>query len=201
MTSKKADSIPSEQIEFSYELKIPKDRVGVLIGKSGEVKKKLEGETHAKIIIDSKEGDVIIKGDDSIGLYSAREIIRAVGRGFNPDIAQLLLKQDYMFETVDLRDFAPTKNAMLRLKGRVIGSEGRSRKVIEELTETHICIYGKSISIIGEISNVAIAKRAIERLLQGSEHASVYRDLEHKRKEMRLRKVHEDFNLKDTQDI
>ena len=83
-------------------------------------------------------------------------------------------------ETIDLRDYAATKNAMLRLKGRVIGTEGKSRRVIEELTETHISVYGKTISVVGEIANVGIAKNAIEKLLEGGMHAGVYHELEKK---------------------
>jgi len=41
--------------EYSYELKIPKDRVAVLIGTDGEIKKKIEVETKTQIKIDSKD--------------------------------------------------------------------------------------------------------------------------------------------------
>jgi len=49
-------------MDYNLELKIPKERVAVLIGKNGEVKKELEEYTSAKIEIDSKEGDVKITG-------------------------------------------------------------------------------------------------------------------------------------------
>ncbi|MEK6887111.1 MAG: KH domain-containing protein [Nanoarchaeota archaeon] len=205
MTSKKTKiaSKPAEETkqiieltQFSYDLKVPKERVAILIGKEGSVKKKIEEETHCKLKIDSKEGDVSISGKDSIGLYEAREVIRAVARGFNPDIACLLLRQDYMLDTLDLRDYAPTKNAQIRLKGRVIGSEGKSRRVIEELTETYISVYGKTIGIVGEMTNVGIAKYAIEKLLEGGMHAGVFKELEKKRREMRLRKIEENFSIK-----
>ena len=39
--------------QYSNELKIPKERVAILIGKKGEVKKELEDRTKTKIIIDS----------------------------------------------------------------------------------------------------------------------------------------------------
>jgi len=182
--------------EFSYDLKVPKERVAILIGKNGEIKKRIEESTNCKLKIDSEEGDVFITGTDSIGLYEAREVIRAIARGFNPDISCLLLKQDYMLDVIDLRDYAPTKNAQIRLKGRVIGQEGRARRVIEELTETHISVYGKTISIIGEIMNVGLAKIAIEKLLEGGMHAGVYKELEKKRRDLRLRKIEETFNIK-----
>lgn len=183
--------------EFSYELKIPKERIAVLIGKKGEVKKDLEQETKSKIKIDSDEGDVVIRGKDSLGLYTAREVIHAIGRGFNPDVAKLLLKPDYSFELVDVSDYADTKNSMIRLRGRVIGEDGKARRIIEQLTETNICVFGKTVGIIGEIANVSIAKRAIESLLQGSMHAGIYRDLEKKRSDLKLKKMEESFNLKE----
>ncbi|MFC1800618.1 pre-rRNA-processing protein PNO1 [Nanoarchaeota archaeon] len=172
-------------MEFDYELRIPKDRIAVLIGKEGETKKAIEASTKTKLDINSKEGDVTISGEDAIGLYTAREVVKAIGRGFNPDFALLLLKQDYALEMFNITDFAPNKNSIQRLKGRVIGAEGKSRKTIEVLTETHICIYGKTIGVIGEAENVSLARKAVESLLTGAKHANVYRWLEKKRKDMR----------------
>ena len=77
--------------EFMYLLRIPKDRVAVLIGKKGETKNKLEQETNCHLNIDSKEGEIEVTGKDALGLYTSREIIQAIGRGFNPDFALLLL--------------------------------------------------------------------------------------------------------------
>ncbi len=176
--------------EFSYELKIPQDRVAVLIGKNGEVKKSLEADTKTSINVDSKEGDIFVTGEDALGLYTAREIIRAIGRGFNPDIARLLLKQDYIFESIQLVEFTgKSKNDLLRLKGRVIGKDGKSRRLIEELSETYISVYGKSISIIGTAESSYMAKKAIEALLRGSTHANVYKWLEKKRRELRRKRI------------
>jgi len=172
-------------MEYSYELKVPKDRLPVLIGKKGDIKKDIETRTNTNISIDSKEGDVIITGDEALGLYDAREVITAIARGFNPDLALNLLKTDYCIDIINIKDYASTKNSILRLKGRVIGKDGRSRITIEELTETNICVYGKTISVIGETSNVLNAKRAIESLLKGSTHASVYKWLEKKRRDLK----------------
>jgi len=171
--------------EYLYDTKIPKERIAVLIGKDGITKKQIESATNIKLKIDSKEGDIFLEGEDALGLYSAREVVKAIGRGFNPDTALLLLKQDYMFEMINMLDYVKSKNQMIRLKGRVIGAEGRSRKTIEELTETYISVYGKTIGIIGFSENVAIAKKAVESLLNGSTHSSVYKWLEKRRSDMK----------------
>ena len=123
-------------------------------------------------------------------MYTAREIIKAIGRGFNPEIAKLLLKPDYIFEIVDLTEFVgKSKDAMLRLKGRVIGKEGKSRRLIEELTECNISVFGKTISVIGLPESAASARRAVESLLRGSTHANVYKWLEKRRREMKRRAI------------
>ncbi len=178
--------------EYSYELKIPKERIAVLIGQKGEIKKEIEDETHCKIDIDSKEGDVIISGEDTLGMFTAKEIIKAIARGFSPEHAKLLLKQDYTLEIVSLQDYSgKSKNKSIRLKGRVIGSEGKSRRIIEEMTETYLSVYGKTISILGRPENVTTARKAIESLLAGSPHASIYKWLEKKRRELISRRGEE----------
>lgn len=185
--------------EFSYELKIPRDRVAVLIGKKGETKQELEKDTGTRIVVDSKEGDVQVIGEDSLMIYTVKEIIKAIGRGFNPDIAMLLLKQDYSLELMNMADYVKSKNQILRLKGRVIGKEGKARRNIEVLTDTSICVYGKTIGIVGRIEDVANARRAVDSILLGSPHSAVYKWLEKKRREMKT----QEFEMKknDSEDI
>jgi len=174
-----------ETERYEYHLKIPKERIAVLIGKEGEVKKSIEEETKTELDIDSKEGEVAVSGTDGLDMLTAREIIRAISRGFNPDIAKLLLKPDYGLEIISTTDYAKTANDAIRLKGRVIGREGKSRKLIENHTECYISVYGKTLSIIGEIEKLAIARKAIELLLRGSQHSKVFQWLERQRRQMR----------------
>ena len=176
--------------EFSYQIKIPKDRIAVLIGKKGEIKKQIEENTKTKINVDSEEGDVSVSGEDALSLYCTRDIIRAIGRGFNPDLAMLLLKQDYAFEIINLPDF-DNPSQFRRIKGRVIGKEGKSRRVIEEQTECFISVYGKTVSLLGQTEQVSIARRAIEMLIKGSPHSNVYKWLEKMSREVNRREFEE----------
>tara|TARA_B100000315_G_scaffold245716_1_gene272097 strand:+ start:545 stop:1111 length:567 start_codon:yes stop_codon:yes gene_type:complete len=185
MAEKTAEKpINPDNQEFSYEIKIPEERVGVLIGEEGKVKKEIEAETKTQLDI-TADGDVTIAGEDALLLYTAREIVRAIARGFNPKIALLLIKTDYALEMIDMKDIAgKSKNTMLRLKGRVIGKAGKSREEIERLTNTYISVYGKTIGIIGETADVYNARMAIAMLLKGSMHKTVFQFLEKKKKEM-----------------
>ena len=169
-------------MEYSHQLKIPKERVPILIGKGGSVKKELEELLGVKLDIDSKEGEVTIFGEDSLKIYTAKDVVHAIGRGFNPDIAKRLLKEDYLFEVINLNDVVKTKNHLFRVKSRIIGTRGKTRSIIEDLTNTNISVFGKTVSIIGQVENLAIARRAIESLASGSQHSAVYTWLEKQRR-------------------
>ncbi len=160
---------------YSYFIKVPKDRIAVIIGKKGETKKELESDTGCSISVDSKEGEIKITGSNSITLFALKEALKAIARGFNPDIARLLLKQDYALEIINLNDFNEHNNHHIRLKGRIIGRNGKARSMLEQLTGCYISVYGKTVSIIGNILDVAVAKKAVESLLMGSMHATVYK--------------------------
>jgi len=74
-----------------------------------------------------------------------------------------------------------------RVAGRIIGKEGKSRRVIEDLTDAHLSVYGYTIGIIGRIDELQAARRAIEMLLEGASHPSVYRFLEKEKKRRKLK--------------
>ena len=175
-----------EAAEFSYELRIPKERVAVLIGEKGSSKKEIEEATKSQMEI-SKDGDVTVSGSDGLLLYTAREIVKAVARGFNPKIALLLLKTDYALEIIEIKEVAgKNKNTFQRIKGRVIGKDGKSRYEIERLTDTNISVFGKTVAIIGEAAHALLARKALGMIISGSMHNTVFRFLEKKRKELFL---------------
>ena len=173
-------------------LKIPKDRIGVLVGKKGETKNKIEKELGVEIDID-EDGEITIfsteEQKDPLATWKARDIIRAIGRGFNPEKALKLVSDDYILEIIDITDYAHSDNAIRRLKGRVIGSGGKSRRYIEDLTDTDLSVYGKTIAILGEYEPVQIAKEAVSMILRGSSHAKMYKYLERHRQDIKRREL------------
>ena len=173
-------------MENVFELKIPKERVAILVGKKGSIRKRIERETESVLDIDSHEGIVTITGEDPVLLLTANDVVKAIARGFNPDIALQVLKHDTVFEIIELAAVSKNKNDLQRLKGRIIGEKGKSRRTIEELTETYISVYGKTASIIGSMEGVAICKKALTMLVNGSPHASVYHMLERERRKWKL---------------
>ncbi|MFB6197361.1 MAG: RNA-processing protein, partial [Halobacteriaceae archaeon] len=85
--------------------------------------------------------------------------------------------------TVDIGRAARNENDLRRQKGRLIGEDGRTRELMEELTGANVVIYGTTLGIIGRPQQVEIVRTATEMLLDGAPHGSVYSYLERKRRE------------------
>jgi ribosomal RNA assembly protein len=161
------------------QIKIPKKRIAVLIGEKGLTKQKIEKKTSTILNVGSKNGDINIEGKISLNVYLTKKIIMAIGRGFNPDVALSLLNDKNFFEMINIHDLVgKSKNQEIRIKSRVIGTRGKARIRIEEMTGVHISIYGKTIGIIGSIEGVDLARRALEKLINGSPHQKVYQWIE-----------------------
>lgn len=163
-------------------IRIPSDRVGVLIGPSGKTKRQIEATFHVKIDIDSETGNVEITPSqdqtDASVLFTVRNIVQAIGRGFSPRRAFTLLNEDTDILVLDLEDYVgSSRNNQNRVKGRIIGKEGKSRALLEQLTECQISVYGSTITIVGSYEMQPVAKEAVEMLINGAFHKTVWNHL------------------------
>ncbi len=173
---------------------IPKDRVGVLVGPKGSVKATIEDKLSVDLTIDSDSGSVNIglKPDspDPSSALRAKDMVLAIGRGFSPPRAFSLFNEDYTFDIVDLHDyFGKNESEIRRVDGRIIGKEGKTRRNMEELTGTLISVSGHTISIIGTYESVSMAKDALEKLIEGRTHGTVYKFLRKKRGQLKKEKA------------
>ncbi len=173
--------------EYSSEILIPEDRVAVLIGSNGKVKKELESAFNSKIFI-SSDGLVRFKGPDSLKIWTLEKVIKAIGRGFNPEIALLLKDDRYDFDLISISDYSRSKNDMIRLRGRIIGREGKAKSLIEKKTGSHIVVYGKTVGIVAPLDSIEIVRNSIEMLLKGARHVTVFKYIDKENKK-RMRDV------------
>jgi len=151
-------------------VKVPQDRIGVLIGEGGETMREIEQQAEVRLNIDSETGSVAIDdvGDPVRGML-APDIVRAIGRGFTPTAALSILDDEMRtFELIDLDAHTRNKNDLQRQKGRLIGENGRTRELMEELTG----------------AEVEAVRRATGMLLDGAPHGTVYAFLERKHNEL-----------------
>ena len=162
-------------------VRIPEERVSVLIGKDGRTRKSIESKCNVELKI--SDGEVEISGD-AADIFFASEIVKAIGRGFEPRKAMLLLKDDFMFHLIAMREIVSSDKAIIRLKGRVIGEDGKIKTMIEESTDCFLSVYGNTIGIIAKADTIEYTKEAISMILNGARHSSVLSYLSKARREI-----------------
>ena len=163
-------------------IKIPEARVGNLLGPNGEAKAKIEGLT-ATIITVNADGDVTIEGE-SASEFFAKDVVKAIGRGFEPQDAEKLLSDRFMLEIMDLKEICRSENEISRVKGRVIGEDGKMKLEIEAATDSKISVYGWTVSIISPMDSMVYAQKAINRIIDGAQLTTVFNDLARYKREI-----------------
>ncbi len=176
-------------------IKIPFARIGVLIGKEGVVKAKIEEEGKVRLDIDSENATVTVyQKSDPLKALMAMNAVQAIGRGFNPDKAMFLFDDSIQLIVISIKEFVRKDTKRIKeIRGRLIGKEGHTREIIEELTGTYISISGNTVSIIGDFISVQYAREAVNMILQGKKHKTVYAYLEKNTGELKFRKMEESF--------
>jgi ribosomal RNA assembly protein len=164
-------------------VRVPPERIKVLVGSKYEVIKELEARTQTKIKIDEVNCYATIEpaspNTPVINVMKAKEFINAIAVGFTPEKAWRLLDEDQILIVIDLKKvIGDSLNHLTRVKGRVIGEDGRVKKNIEEITGTYISVYEDFIAIIGDYESADVARNAIEMLIQGRQHSTVYKYLD-----------------------
>ena len=176
-------------------VRIPKERVGVLVGSDGKVKQSIEEKFMVALDVESESGGVTIllseKASDPSLLFKAKDTVTAIGRGFSPEHAfRLLRNDDEIFDFIDLRlVFGRSDSDIKRVKGRIIGANGKTRKLIEELTGASVVVYGHTIGFIGTFERVDVARNAVQMLIDGCQHHTVYKYLQRKRSDFKKERL------------
>lgn len=170
-------------------VKIPPERLASVIGPEGSVKKEIERALGVEVSIDSENSMAVVEGKEGSSpeaVLRASEIIKAISYGFSPERAMTLLGEEQTLIYIDLKDrLGDRPNHIKRVKGRIIGEEGRARRTLEEMTGCHIHVGEAHVAIIGEYRRAMVAKEAIEMLIEGRAHSTVYRHVETLMREIR----------------
>ena len=171
-------------------IRIPQRRVAILVGHDGSVVREIHDRSGVWLHVESESGDVTFddsKAFDAGLTMMVREIVRAVGRGFPPEMAMRLFQDDTYLEVLDLQDYVGKRpNHVARVRARLIGTHGKTRIIIEETTGANMRIEGDTVGILGDIQEVALAKEAVEMIISGAPHSAVYKMLERRRKDLRF---------------
>ena len=186
-----------EDVKNSSVIRIPRDRIGALVGKEGKTKSDIEEISGCTLDIDSTDGDILVlagENTDPLKVNVTAEVVKAIGRGFSPERALFLYNDGFQLIVISLREFARKgSNRINEIKGRIIGRQGKTRQIVEDITDCFVCVYGDTVSLIGDYISMKYAIQALQMIIEGKKQRTVYTYLESKAKELKQERVAETF--------
>ncbi len=137
----------------------------------------IAGRYRAEVIVDSATSYIVIKPSEGITvdeILKLRDMANAVALGFSPEDVLKLENENYKLEYIDLKEYVERQH-LSRVKGRIIGEDGRAKATIESLAGVKIVVGDRYVGIIGPVEAASIAKEAILMLISGKKHGTVYK--------------------------
>ena len=131
----------------------------------------------------SNGNELAIEGEP-LNEYDARNVIQAFARGFDFNVACKLLLDDHFFDSVDLREVFNSEDQIKRIKARIIGREGKTKTYVQSVSGVDLVIYGDTVSMIGKVNDIKIARAAIDILIDGGTHNKAYTVMEKTRRKL-----------------
>lgn len=147
-------------------------------------KNKLEEELKVKI---TNKGNLVFINGKPENEYTALQTIEAINLGFSVERASLLKNHNIILQTLNIKDLTKKHN-LEEIKGRIIGTKGKTLKTLNTLTDCAISLKDNKIGIIGDVEEIQDAVQALTSLVQGSKQGHIYKRLEREKKRKRLRK-------------
>lgn len=117
--------------------------------------------------------------------YLALKIIEAINLGFSLEKALLLKNEENILHILNIRDVTKRKD-IHNVRARLIGTLGKTKENIENLSDCLISVHDNQVGIIGDANIINEAIISVRLLIQGSKQGNVYARLEKKKKERRL---------------
>jgi ribosomal RNA assembly protein len=105
-------------------------------------------------------------------------VINAVNLGHSPDNGMKLENETFVLDTIDVKDYVKDHKRLKSIMGRIIGQEGSTRKIIEDITKCNVSVKDHFVSIIGPYENTLLVHEALDMLIKGASHKSLYSYLE-----------------------
>lgn len=151
-------------------------------------------ENKIKVKISFGKDRVTIEGKE-VEEYLVSQIIRSIDFGFDVEDALLLLNNDFVLEFIDIKSHTRRKN-LKDVRARLIGTDGKAKKTIENLTGCVIVVNENTVGIIVDANHLDTTIQGIECLIQGAKHGNVFSYLEKNNSARRLLRD-EDLGLKE----
>ena len=119
---------------------------------------------------------VVVRGEP-LNEYDASFIFEAINFGFSAQKALSLRDENMVFRIVNIKQFTRKKN-LREVRARLIGTRGRTKKTIENISNSNIVINDNDIGVIARADEIEEIITAITSLIRGAKQANTYRFLE-----------------------
>ncbi len=142
---------------------------------------KLQEISGVKISYDEKKKifEIDPTNENPYNALKVASVIRALGLGFSVNDALKLMSDEYQLEVIDLKaTLGGSPETIRRIKGRIIGEGGKAKKILQEYTSAVISIYEHYVAVISTNEQMPIVRKAIDMLIEGREHSTVYKFLD-----------------------
>jgi ribosomal RNA assembly protein len=143
---------------------------------------KIAEESGAKLSV-NEDGNAEIEGDGG-SEWIAEQVVKAIAGGFDYKVARKMFSDEFYLECVDLELVLGSPKVIERQTARIIGTEGKAKRIIAELSGAFLSIFENKVYFLGRFEEVKAAKEAVMMLLDGKTHTSVYSFLEKSKKEL-----------------
>jgi len=111
---------------------------------------------------------IIIYYEDFYFLYKFDKFIKGLKAGFDIEKLLNILDNDWDILEIDLKQVFEKKiNHIIRIKGRIIGEEGKVLEELRKRTNADIIIKDKYIYILGDNISLQSAYEGIKRIIKG----------------------------------
>lgn len=163
------------------------------IGKVLSERNNLEKELKVKI---TNKGNVIQVNGQPEDEYLAIQVIEAMTLGFSSTKALLLAQEDFIFEKILIKNLTH-RHDLERIRGRIIGTNGRTKRTIESLGNCNISVHDNTVGIIGFADEIETTITALKSLIKGKKQTKTYSYLEEARSKFK-NELNIDLGLKKT---
>lgn len=154
-------------------------------------KKKLEQELKVRI---TNKGKILFVEGKAEAEYVAIQVIESINLGFTTPRALLLTEEDFVLEKLNIKDLTKRRD-LNKIRARIIGTKGKTKEIVQNLSDCFISLHNNTVGIIGRIENIEKAVHAIRSIIQGSKQSKIYSYLERERSKEKA-KISEDLGLK-----
>lgn len=148
---------------------------------------RLSEDTKSNIVVNENE-NIQVQNEDSVVESDVSEAIRSLSMGFEyREAIQLVENPEARLREINMKDYTRNEKDFRRQKGRVIGKNGKARRVISDLANVSIKIVRDVVGIIGKVNDVLKAREAVIKILNGTPHSYIYKNLEEYQKKKNMR--------------